>query len=100
MIFSYDFSSLTTWFPIALICRRHPCVVVENCFWIVTELSLADLCCQAGTIGMNVELQMAAAMFIEVWNLPKSYMSEGLDECILETWSSGKSSCNPQIAQI
>jgi hypothetical protein len=42
MIFSYDFSSLTTWFPIALICRRHPCVVVENCFWIVTELSLAD----------------------------------------------------------
>jgi hypothetical protein len=39
---------------------------------------------------MNVELQMAATMFIEVWNLPKSYMSEGLDECILETWSSGK----------
>ncbi len=42
MIFSHDFSSLTTWFPIALGCQRHPCVVVENCFWIVTELSLAD----------------------------------------------------------
>ncbi len=39
---------------------------------------------------MNVELQMAATMFIEVWNLPKSYMSKGLDKCILETWSSGK----------
>lgn len=90
MIFSHNFSSLTTWFPIALICQRHPSVVVESCFWIVTELSLADLCCQAGTMGMNVELQMAATMFIEVWNLPKSYMSKGLDKCILETWSSGK----------
>jgi hypothetical protein len=86
MIFSHDFSSLTTWFAIALICQRHPSVVVESCFWIVTELSSVELRCQAGTMGMNVELQM----FIEVWNLPKSYMSNGLDKCFLETWSSGK----------
>jgi hypothetical protein len=38
-------------------------------------------------MGMNVELQLAATMFIEVLNLLKSYMSKGLDKSILETWS-------------